>query len=42
MGVLEELAARERELTEVQDVHHRYLTKMQTYSDQVEGKGGRG
>ena len=35
VGVLEELAARERELAEEQDVHHRYLAKMQTYADQV-------
>jgi hypothetical protein len=35
VGVLEELAARERELAEEQSVHHRYLSKMQTYSDQV-------
>jgi hypothetical protein len=32
---LEELAARERDLAEQQDVHHRYLAKMQTYADQV-------
>ncbi|GAX75484.1 hypothetical protein CEUSTIGMA_g2927.t1 [Chlamydomonas eustigma] len=35
VNVLEELAARERELAEEQEVHHRYLTKMQTYTDQV-------
>ena len=35
VGVLEELSARERELQELQDVHHRYQNKMQTYSDQV-------
>jgi hypothetical protein len=35
VAVMEELASRERELAEIQDVHHRYLSKMQTYADQV-------
>ncbi|KAG1678296.1 hypothetical protein FOA52_013917 [Chlamydomonas sp. UWO 241] len=35
VAVMEELASRERELQELQDVHHRYHSKMQTYSDQV-------
>ena len=43
VGVLEELSARERELQELQDVHHRYQNKMQTYCDQVrDGRGVRG
>ena len=29
------ITSRERELAEEQDVHHRYMTKMQTYADQV-------
>eukprot|EP00955_Chlamydomonas_euryale_P087254 364281-Chlamydomonas_euryale.AAC.1 len=35
VAVMEELAARERELAEMQDVHHRYQSRLTTYADQV-------